>query len=181
MAVSSHYPDAGLAESLPGPLPEGTGIVLVDGFLRAVCHEVASSASTQDIPVVLDGGSWKGGMDEWLPMVDVAVCSAVFFPPGTSTHGEALDYLQDLGVDRVAITRGGESILYRDGSDSGRIPVEAGPVVDTLGAGDILHGALCWFLADGRPFPEALAEAAAVATRSCRSFGTRDWMESEPG
>ena len=178
MSVSSHYLDNGVAESLPGPLPEGAAILLVDGFLRKPCLDAASRGAAQGIPVVLDAGSWKPVMEDLLPMLDVAVCSADFHPPGTSTHDEALDYLQQRGVARVAVTRGAAPILYRDGADIGLVPIAAGPVVDTLGAGDVLHGALCWFLAAGQPFGTALTEAAAVATRSCRSFGTRAWMDS---
>ncbi len=177
MSVSSYYADTGVADSLPGPLPEGAAVLLLDGFLRGPCLEAASRAKERGIPVVLDGGSWKQGMEDLLPMVDVAVCSAAFFPPRTGTHEEVLDDLQERGIDRVAVTRGGEPILYRDGADTGTVAAGSGPVVDTLGAGDVLHGALCWYLAQGRPFADALAEASVVATRSCLSFGTRAWME----
>jgi len=178
MSVSSYYADAGVADSLPGPLPEDSEILLLDGFLRGPSLEAAARAKDRGIPVVLDGGSWKSGMHDLLPMVDVAVCSADFLPPGTSTHHEALTYLQDRGIRRVAVTRGEASILYRDGDERGEVPIERRPVVDTLGAGDVFHGALCRSLAAGRSFVDALADAAAVATRSCGGFGTRAWMAS---
>jgi sugar/nucleoside kinase (ribokinase family) len=178
MAVSSHYADSGVAESLPGPLPAGTSVLLVDGFLRMPCLDAASRAAAQGITVVLDGGSWKPGMRELLPLVDIAVCSADFHPPETATHDETLDYLQQQGIRRAAVTRGREPILYRDGTGTGEVAVEDVRVVDTLGAGDVLHGAFCRFLAGGLPFAEALTEAAQVATTSCRSFGTRAWIDS---
>jgi len=177
MSVSSHYADTGIAAGLPGPLPQEAAILLVDGFLRGPCCDAATRANAVGIPVVLDAGSWKEGLDAILPLVDVAVCSADFHPPGTSTSDEALDVLQEAGIDRVAVSRGGAPLLYREGSITGEVPVPTGPVVDTLGAGDVLHGAFCWFLARGLPFREALSEAAAVATRSCGSFGTRSWMD----
>ena len=177
MAVSSRYPHEGVAETLPGSLPEGTAVVMVDGFLRGPCRDAVSQAARTGATVVLDGGSWKPGMEDLLALVDVAVCSADFHPPGTADHEAALDYLQDRGIARVAVTRGEAPVLYRDGADHGEIPVDDVPVADTLGAGDVLHGAFCWHLASRRPFVAALTEAAAVATRSCRSFGTRAWME----
>lgn len=59
-------------------------------------------------------------------------------------------------------------------------------VADTVGAGDVLHGALARHLAGSRPTPEsfagALRAATAVASRACASFGTRAWMgEGPPG
>ena len=50
-------------------------------------------------------------------------------------------------------------------------------MVDTLGAGDILHGAFCRYYAEGNQFVAALQQASRVATLSCRTFGTRAWME----
>lgn len=53
-------------------------------------------------------------------------------------------------------------------------------VADTLGAGDVLHGALAYHLVGARPTPEGFAEAlraaAVVASRACASFGTRAWL-----
>lgn len=53
-------------------------------------------------------------------------------------------------------------------------PVEA---VDTLGAGDVLHGAFCFHFAQGVEFEKALREAAVVATRSCMGMGIEDWAK----
>ncbi len=47
--------------------------------------------------------------------------------------------------------------------------------VDTLGAGDIFHGAFCYYILQ-RDFPSALAAASQVAARSCEFFGTRSWV-----
>ena len=49
--------------------------------------------------------------------------------------------------------------------------------VDTTGAGDIFHGAFCYFAASGSGFVGALAEAANIAAESCRFHGTREWMQ----
>lgn len=177
MVVSSHYAHTGSASSLPRALPKDARVLLVDGFLRSPCLDAAQQADAAGVSVIFDGGSWKPGMDELLEFVDVAVCSADFRPPATEAHEEALDFLQVRGVQRVAITRGDAPILYRDGDESGQIPIEPVTAIDTLGAGDVLHGALCWYVSEGRAFPEALAEAAAVATRACQTFGTRSWMD----
>lgn len=80
------------------------------------------------------------------------------------------------------MTRGASPILRPDG----QIPVPAvTPVVDTLGAGDVLHGALAHHLATHittrltpPAFDAALAFAATVASRTCATFGTREWMRA---
>jgi sugar/nucleoside kinase (ribokinase family) len=51
--------------------------------------------------------------------------------------------------------------------------------VDTLGAGDILHGAFCYYSSLGQVFQEALTNAVRVASESCRFRGTREWMNQD--
>ncbi|NET50891.1 MAG: sugar kinase, partial [Merismopedia sp. SIO2A8] len=47
---------------------------------------------------------------------------------------------------------------------------------DTLGAGDIFHGAFCHYILQ-QNFTESLVAAAEIASNSCKFFGTRRWME----
>jgi len=108
--------------------------------------------------------------------VTTAICSERFAPPGVSSLEQVVDYLHSFGIPNVAITCGERPIIYSEKGSHGTLPVPVVPVVDTLGAGDIFHGAYCYFLLSGRSFREALEKAAEVASRSCCSFGTRDWM-----
>jgi sugar/nucleoside kinase (ribokinase family) len=179
-AVASRYPDEGAGPGFHESLPADCRIVLVDGFLAAAAGGAARRAADANARVVLDAGSWKPGLDDLLPLVDIAICSAVFRPPGTVGGRDVIDYLLQRDVEWVAVTRGGESILYYEAECAGEIPVAAVPVVDTLGAGDVLHGAFCYYLASGAPFRDALDKAATVATTSTRSFGTRAWMSRDP-
>lgn len=158
-------------------LLENTNIILVDGHQIAISLAIAQQARVRGIPVVLDGGSWKSGLEVLLPFIDYAVCSANFYPPGRDSHGQIFTYLREQAAHtQIAITRGGESILYWQDASSGEIPVPVIQSVDTLGAGDVFHGAFChWILqAD---FREALQQSAAVAAIACQSFGTRDWLK----
>jgi sugar/nucleoside kinase (ribokinase family) len=107
--------------------------------------------------------------------LDYAICSANFHPPGTTNPDAVFDFLADFGIPYSAITQGSEPILYRDHGQSGAIPVPPIQSVDTLGAGDFFHGAFCHFILQ-MTFPEALGQAAAVAARSCQSFGSRSWL-----
>ncbi len=161
---------------LAGIAPRDFDIVLVDGFYMEVCQAVAAQAKKAAVPVVLDAGSWKDGMASLLSSVDIAICSESFSPPGVTGHVPVLCYLRDRGIQHAAITRGERSILYSSRDGEGEIPVGAVNVVDTLGAGDIFHGAFCYDYAKSASFVSALESAAGVATRSCQSLGTRSWM-----
>lgn len=148
----------------PGALG-GMKILLVDGHHMPVCIAAARAARERGITVVLDGGSWKAGMSDLLALVDIAICSEDFAP-------------RPNGVRNVAITRGGKPILWSTPESSGEVPVRKIQPKDTLGAGDIFHGAFCWAYARGFDFTQALEIASNIATASCLYYGTRSWMNS---
>ncbi len=153
-------------------------IVLVDGLNMDTCCKVAQQARQCAIPVVLDAGSWKEGMENLLSWVDVAICAEQFSSPDGGEEDAVLTYLARQGVRYRAITRGEGPIIYRTPEDAGEIAIDAVEVVDTLGAGDILHGAFCYYYAQDHHFVPALLQASRVATLSCQTFGTRSWMKS---
>ncbi len=155
-----------------------------DGHHMDLAVEVAHLARSAGRRTVLDAGSWKDGTEKLLASTDVAVCSADFHPPGTATPAEILEFLQDHGVTWAAVTGGGAPILWAGPDGGGLVGVPETRVVDTLGAGDVLHGALAYHLSghdriDGPVFAKALARAAAVASRACASFGTRAWLTAD--
>ncbi|MEB3356751.1 MAG: PfkB family carbohydrate kinase [Synechococcales bacterium] len=167
-------------DQIPAGILQGIDVVLIDGHQMAVGEAIATQARTLNIPVVVDGGSWKPGFEAVLKQADYGVCSANFFPPGCETEAAVLAYLNTLGIPHLAITHGGQPITYCDRGETGTLPVPTIQAVDTLGAGDIFHGALCHYLLPARrtaaAFPAALSEAAAIAARACQSFGTRQWL-----
>ncbi len=78
------------------------------------------------------------------------------------------------GVRRAAIiTLGGEGALVRDADGTRHVPaMQAGPVVDTTGAGDAFNGGFACALAQGLALDEALRFATAVAALSVTKPGT---------
>jgi len=159
-------------------LGKGCRIVLVDGHYMPACQAWSKGARGRNIPVVLDGGSWKEGTAELLKNVHTAICSADFRPPGSSSKDAVMRLLKDSGVVNVAITDGAQPIHFASGASSGTLSVPEVQVVDTMGAGDVFHGAYCYFAAIGHGFVEALAEAAEIAAESCRYNGTRAWASA---
>jgi sugar/nucleoside kinase (ribokinase family) len=162
-------------------------IVEFDGHHMELALAAAHAARAAGRRTLLDGGSWKAGTEKLLPSIDVAVCSDDFHPPGTNTPTDTLRFLREHGVRWSAVSRGGHPIVWAGPDGGGTVDVPAVRVADTLGAGDVLHGALAHRLAvrDVRDaqgdltrqgFVEALREASAVASRACAAFGTRAWM-----
>jgi sugar/nucleoside kinase (ribokinase family) len=96
----------------PIDLDAGVDIVLIDGHQMAVGCAIAQLAKNKNIPVVIDGGSWKPGFEKVLPFVDYAICSANFYPPGCRNSEEVMAYLAALGIPHIAITQGEKPIQY---------------------------------------------------------------------
>jgi sugar/nucleoside kinase (ribokinase family) len=154
-------------------------IVLVDGHYMALCLAAARQARERRIPVVMDSGSWKEGMAELLPLLDIAICSDAYLPPGCRNRKDVFEFLAAQNIRQIAITCGASPIELLDHGRRGRIPIKKIRPVDTLGAGDILHGAFCYYASQpGTSFRDALAKAARVASFSCQFPGARKWMES---
>ncbi|MDQ6942663.1 MAG: PfkB family carbohydrate kinase [Candidatus Eremiobacteraeota bacterium] len=183
VSINAIYRDLA-APAILAELVASAAVVLVDGHHPRLALEAVHSARDTGALTVLDGGSWKAVTSELLPFIDVAVCSADFRPPGVGANVDVLDYLTSRGVRCSAITRGARSVLWACEGQRGDVQVGPGPVVDTLGAGDVFHGALVHALTGSdRSMPAdrfraALEFAASVATVSCQSFGTRSWMSS---
>jgi len=154
----------------------GATIMMVDGHAMQACQVGAEAAKAAGVTVIFDGGSWKLGTEVLLKSVDVAICSADFLPPGCSVESDVVEYLVAAGAQEIAITHGAGPIHYVSKSDLGVIEVPAVEAVDTTGAGDIFHGAFCFYHATGCAFDEALRKAANIASESCRYWGTRRWM-----
>lgn len=157
---------------LPAALDDA-GVLLLDGHHPRLALAAARAARDRAVPVVLDAGSWKPVLDELLPLVDVAVCSADFAVPGA---GDPAVALLDRGVGAVAVSRGGRPLRWWSAGRSGEVPVPDVEVRDTLGAGDVLHGAFAWEVAIGSgDLVPGLTRAVQVASERCAFAGIDAW------
>ena len=162
---------------IPQDILDRINIVLIDGHQLPVSLAIAIAAKERQIPVVIDGGSWKPGLEKVLPFIDYAVCSANFYPPQCRNREDVFDYLQAMNISQIAITGGERPIQYFEEGKKDTIPVPSIKAVDTLGAGDIFHGAFCHYILQA-DFSTALTQAAQIASKSCQYFGTRDWYRN---
>jgi len=176
-------------EKIPPDILTDIDIVLIDGHQMAISEAIACQAQTKHIPIVMDGGSWKTGFEKVLPFVDYAICSANFYPPNCQNQADTFQYFKSYSIPQIAITQGDKPIQYVGQNYSGEITIDPINAVDTLGAGDIFHGAFCHFIVNhlknsAQPilendFREALIFSAKIASQSCLSFGTRSWMKRD--
>ncbi|MDB9525476.1 PfkB family carbohydrate kinase [Oscillatoria sp. CS-180] len=154
--------------------------LLVDGHQMWLSQQLAQQARQHNIPVIVDAGSWKSGFETVFALATQVIASANFAPPDRKTEWDAIAYLQSLDVPYSAVTRGDQSILYSTPSASSELPVPSIQPVDTLGAGDVFHGAFCYGYADRLDFLNALNFGAEIAAIACQSFGTRQWIQKLP-
>jgi len=153
--------------------PVRASIVLSDGNLPRLSKPILHWAKESKITTVLDGGSWKGWTEQLLTLIDVAIVSSRFLPPGISNTADCLSWLAHRGIQYVAATNGPEPIRWLCQGRSGEIEPPTVDAVDTLGAGDVLHGAFCYYFSAGDDFILSLERAATVATQACTTWGPR--------
>ena len=150
-------------------------VVLCDGHYLEDAVTFALMAKEADVVVVLDGGSWKPGFEKLLELADYAICSDDFFPPGCQSQDEVFSFLGRYSLAGCAISKGEKPIIFQQGLEQESIEVPAVEAVDTLGAGDILHGAFCYQIIN-HSFAQSLQNAAQIASQACRYPGTRAWI-----
>ncbi len=172
-----HLGPAWTAE-VPASWGDIPAVVLSDGFFIEETWALLASCENAGAALILDGGSWKPGTEQLVPLLTVAICGERFAVPGHAASPDAVfAWFADQGVPYVAITRGAQSILCWDRGRRFEIETAKVEAKDTLGAGDVLHGAFCFHFAQEPDFEGALRKAAAIATRSCQSLGVQAWAK----
>lgn len=154
-------------------------IVLLDGFYPEVGVSLAKEAAKRNILIVLDCGSWKPQYYDLLEYADSVICSEDFLPPSCENVADVIGFLGKYGVKNIAVSRGEKSILFKQKVKEGEVRVDHQDVTDTLGAGDFLHGAFCYYYLQYNDFEKALMAASKLASFTCTLKGTRKWLKPE--
>mgnify|MGYP002639286249 CR=1 FL=1 len=152
-------------------------IVMLDGHEMKLSIEVCRQLKKSNITTILDGGSWKEGTKELLPYIDYVICSEKFLPPDCFTSKDVINYVSEHRVNNIAITKGPKPIIVSENGNKEYIQVDNTEIIDTLGAGDIFHGAFCYcILKSDFDFRSSILNASKTATNSCKYFGPRKWI-----
>ena len=182
--VPLRYLGASWAAEAPSSWGRVPPVVLTDGFFFQETSALLAACKSAGAALCLDGGSWKPGTAELAPLLTVAICSERFAIPGHSGldgDSEAVfAWFAARGIPYVAVTRGPRSILASDRGRRFEIQIARIAATDTLGAGDVLHGAFCHHFARIPDFEPALRRASQIATLSCQGLGAQAWAR-QPG
>ena len=73
----------------------------------------------------------------------------------------------------VSVTDGAHGTWFAGAGETGHVPAFAVTAVDTLGAGDVWHGAFALLLAEGQDERSAIRFASAAAAIKCSRYGGR--------
>ena len=124
--------------------------------------ELVENLEMYSIPLVLDCGSWKQAAEYALRYAECVISSSTFASPDKL---DVFEMREKYAIEHTARTNGGNPIEFEDGGEIKLIPVDKKKNANTLGAGDVFHGAFCRYYFDlNEPFEEALKHASVVAS-----------------
>ena len=149
----------------PEKLAAAADLVLADNRYPDFARPICEAARQRGVPVVLDGDKPTKEDDALFRLASHVVFSSECLKAttGSSDLGEALKRIALHTNAFLAVSNGPDDILFLEGRSIRRVPVFAIRAVDTLGAGDALHGGFALALAEGRSETDALRFGAAVA------------------
>jgi sulfofructose kinase len=157
----------------PAALVATADAVLADNrypdFVRPIC----TAARERGLTVVLDADRPTDLSEDLFRIATHVVFSSECLraTTGLDDLGEALARVAGTTQSFLAVTNGAQDVLWRDGETLERSPVFAVSAVDTLGAGDVFHGAFTLALAEDQDVAAAMRFAAAAAGLKCGRLG----------
>ena len=173
-----NFRDEGLyhdASWLAAALPEQFDAVLADTRWPAGAREAMAAAREKARPGVLDADL----IDQDTTAAFAAASHIAFSASGLRRY-TGCDGLEDGlramrgGSDAwLCVTDGARGVTFLDGTATRHVAAFPVKAVDTLGAGDVWHGAFALALGEGRAESEAIVFANAVAALKCTRPGGR--------
>jgi sugar/nucleoside kinase (ribokinase family) len=170
------YRDKRIATARPRDADAVTAVadlVLADNrypdFVRPICE----AARRRRIPVVLDADKATAADDALFRIATHVVFSSecLLTTTGARDLEEGLKIIARHTQAFLAVSDGPNDILFLERGSVRRVPVFEIAAVDTLAAGDALHGGFALALVEGRGEAEALLFGAAVAALKCSRLG----------
>jgi fructokinase len=144
------------ASSYERLLREHTGLVVVDPNIRSV--------------LIADPDAYRRRFTSWLPdigLLKLSIEDAAWLADGDPY--QAVKGWLSQGPAAVVLTRGADGIVVRTaGGEELTVPTPPATVVDTIGAGDTVHGALLYWL----------QQAGIGSTDALRAVGTDEWRKA---
>ena len=165
-------PDA--ADWLPAIWPHGIGAVMADTRWETGAKHLLGLARASGHAGVLDAD--RAPRDPALLQVASHIALAAQAVREMTGRDDPRIGLQELAgrtTSWLAVTDGGRGVYFTQPGGIAHQPAFPVAAVDTLGAGDVFHGALALALAEGQPESGAVRFASAAAAIKCTRFGGR--------
>ena len=155
-------------------LLEDCSAILTESRAAGFCTDLCAEARRRGIPVIVDVDRAMSLREGLLNASSHLVFSSepLQETAGVTDDGQALKKIAKLTPSFLAGTRGPKGTIWLD--EQGNLQeTPAFPVhtVDTLGAGDVFHGAFALGITEGQDLREALRFASAAAALKCTRFG----------
>lgn len=156
-------------------LLDGVDAVLTENrcsdFVAALCRR----ARQRGLPVVLDADRVMTLQEDVLALSTHVVFSAeaLHATVGNTDFAAALARIADLTPAFLGVTRGADGVEWLDAQRRlQRAPSFPVTPVDTLGAGDVFHGAFTLAIAENASVGQAIRFGSAAAALKCARFGS---------
>ncbi len=168
-------------EALEGLGPRAGDVVLVG-------HEIPTASSREALllgrragaTTILNPAPADGLDEETLALADIFTPNqgelAILAGDPAPAEGAARSLLERLSLRAIVVSLGAQGALLVEGERSTILPAMTVAVVDTVGAGDTLNGALAASLAFGLPLEAAARRAVNAASIAVTRAGAREGM-----
>jgi sugar/nucleoside kinase (ribokinase family) len=148
--------------------------ILTENRCAEFCTDLCAEARRRGIPVIVDVDRTMSQREGLLTASSHLVFSseALQATAGVSDDGQALKKIAKLTPSFLAGTRGAKGTLWLDDHQNlHQTPAFPVHTVDTLGAGDVFHGAFALAITEHQDLRQALRFASAAAALKCTRFG----------
>jgi sulfofructose kinase len=162
-----HLPDA-------DTLLADCAAILTESRCAAFCTDLCAEARRRGIPVIVDVDRAMSLREGLLNASSHLVFSSepLQETAGVADDGEALKKIAKLTPSFLAGTRGAQGTIWLDEHQTlQQTPAFPVHTVDTLGAGDVFHGAFALAITENQDLRAALRFASAAAALKCTRFG----------
>jgi sulfofructose kinase len=147
--------------------------ILTENRCAEFCTDLCAEARKRGIPVIVDVDRAMSQREGLLTASSHLIFSseALQATAGVSDDAAALQKMAKLTRSFLAGTRGPRGTIWLDEGRLRETPAFPVHTVDTLGAGDIFHGAFALAITEKQDVPSALRFASAAAALKCTRFG----------
>lgn len=155
-------------------LLEDCAAILTESRCAEFCTDLCAEARRRGIPVIVDVDRAMSLREGLLTASSHLVFSSepLQETAGVTDDGQALKKVAKLTPSFLAGTRGPQGTIWlNERGELEETPAFPVHTVDTLGAGDVFHGAFALAITENQELREALRFASAAAALKCTRFG----------